>query len=171
MNEQESRKEVSKAEQQELQRPSTASAVSPFEEMDRWFEHFFPHGWLRPLRGEWPSWGGLASPFEGRIPKVDVVDRDDDVLVRAALPGIDKKDLDISMTDSSVTIRARTHHEEKDQKGEYYRHEISSGSFSRTITLPSEVDSAKAHSNFKDGVLELTAPKVARSQRRQIDVS
>jgi len=171
MNEQASRKEVSKTEQQELQRPGRSSAASPFEEMDRWFEHFFPHSWLRPLREEWPSWGGLASPFGGRIPKVDVVDRDDDILVRAALPGVDKKDLDISMTDNSVTIRARTHHEEKDQKGEYYRQEISSGSFSRTITLPSEVDSARAHSNFKDGVLELTAPKVARSQRRKIEVS
>ena len=138
--------------------------------MDRLFENFFPRSWLRPMRWEWPSVGELAAPFEGRLPKVDVVDRDSDILVRAELPGVDKKDLDISITDNAVTIHASTSRESKEEKGEYYRREITRGSFVRTVALPAEVDADGAKASFKDGILELTVPKVAKAQRRRITV-
>jgi HSP20 family protein len=154
----------------EIQKAAPSRALSPFEEMDRFFEGVFPRGWMRPFRWEWPSWGELPMPFEGKMPRVDVIDREADILVRAEVPGVDKKDLEISTTENTVTIKGSTRREEKEEKGDYYRCEISRGSFSRTVALPGDVDSSKAKATFKDGVLELTLPKVEKSKRRTITV-
>ncbi|TNF98364.1 MAG: Hsp20/alpha crystallin family protein [Gammaproteobacteria bacterium] len=152
----------------EVSRP--AHVISPFEDMDRWFQGFFPHGLMRPFRMGWPSWGELAVPFEGRMPKVDVIDRDDEVVVRAEVPGVEKDDLEISVSDNSVTIKGETKHEEKEEKGAYYRSEISRGAFTRTVVLPGIVATDKAKAKFKDGVLELTIPKIEKTRRRTIKI-
>lgn len=154
----------------EVQKATPARALSPFEEMDRFFENFFPRGWMRPLHWDRPVWSELSLPFEGKMPKVDVIDRDNEIIVKAEVPGVDKKDLDVSMTDNTVTIKGSTSHEEKEEKGDYYRCELSRGSFTRTVALPGDVDSSKAKSKFKDGVLELTLPKVEKSKRRSITI-
>jgi hypothetical protein len=86
----------------------------------------------------------MPAVFEGRMPSVDVIDRDNEILVRAEIPGVDKKDLDVSVTEDSVCIKGSVQHEEEEEKGEYYRRETSSGSFARTMILPSEVDTAKS---------------------------
>jgi HSP20 family protein len=86
----------------------------------------------------------------------------------AEIPGVEKKDLDVSLSDSVVTIKGSTSHEGKEEKGDYHRSEISSGSFFRTLTLPADVDGAKAKATFKNGVLELVLPKLAYSRRRSI---
>lgn len=143
---------------------------SPLWEDERWFENFFPRGWMRPFQMDWPTFRELSANFEERIPRVDVVDRDTEVLVRAEVPGVDKDDLDVSVTDNTVTIRGKTRHEEKEEKGDYYRCEISSGSFARTVTLPSDVDTEKADASFKDGVLELKMPKISKAKRRNIKI-
>lgn len=143
--------------------------LSPFEEMDRWAEGFFPRGWMRPFHMAWPSWGELAS-LEGRMPKVDVIDREEEVVVRAEVPGVDKDDLDVSVSDNSVTIKGKTKQEEKEEKGDYYRCEISSAAFARTVPLPSNVDSEKVTARFKDGVLELTMPKIEKARRRSVKI-
>ena len=163
-------REEKKASKQELQKAEPKRALSPFEEMDRLFEDYFSRGWMRPFRWEWPSLGELAKPFEGKMPKVDVIERDDEVIVKAELPGVDKKDLDVSVTENSVTIKGTTSHEEKEEKGDYYRCEISRGACARTVALPSYVDADKAKANFKDGVLELKLPKVEKSKRRSIEI-
>ena len=147
-----------------------ARVPSPFEEMERLFEGMMPRGWLRPTRWEWPSLSGLVQPFEGHMPKVDIIDRDSEVVVKAELPGVKKEDIDISVSDNSVTIRGCTSHESEEEKGDYYRMEMSRGEFARTVTLPAEVDSDKAKASFSDGVLELTLPKVTKSKRRTITV-
>jgi HSP20 family protein len=144
-------------------------APSPFEELDRMFESWMPRGWMRPFRWEWPSWAEAAMP-SARLPRVDVIDRDNEIVVRAELPGVEKKDLDVSVTENTVTIKASTSKEEKEEKGDFYRCEITRGSFMRTVALPGDVDSAKAKASFKDGMLELAIPKVAKSKRRSIKV-
>ena len=154
----------------EIQSARPARTLSPLEEMDRMFENFFPRGWMRPFRREWPAWSELAAPFEGHMPKVDVIDRDDEVLVRAEVPGVEKDDLDVSVSDNSVTIKGNTRHEEKEEKGDYFRCEISQGSFARTVALPDYVDTQAAKAGFKDGVLELTLPKVEKAKRRSIKI-
>lgn len=145
-------------------------ALSPFPEMDHLFEGFFPRGWMRPHRWEWPSWDEVAAPFAGRMPKVDVIDRDGEIVVRAEVPGISKDDLDVSVSDNAVTIKGETKREQKEEKGDYYRCEISTGSFARTVALPDYVNPDAAKAQFRDGILELTLPKVEKSKRRSIRV-
>lgn len=147
-----------------------AHIPTPFEEADRWFENFFPRGWLRPLRTEWPAWGEMAAPFQGRMPNVDVIDRDDEVIVRAEVPGVEKRDLDVSVADNVVTIRGEAQREEKEETGDYYCCEISQGAFVRTVALPESVDTEGAKATFQDGVLELTLPKVAKAKRRTLKI-
>ena len=163
-------KEGKKESKQELQKQEPARTLSPFEEMDRLFENYFSRGWLHPFRWARPSWDELPMPFEGKMPKVDVVDHDNEVIVRAEVPGVDKKDLDISVTENTVNIKGTTSHEEKEEKGDYYRCEISRGSFSRVVPLPAEVDAEKASSKFKDGVVELTLPKAKKAKRHTVKV-
>jgi HSP20 family protein len=153
----------------EVSRPTRV--LTPFEEMDHWFENVFPRrGWMRPFRTEWPSWGELGAPFEGRVPKVDVIDRDDEIVVRAEVPGVEKDDLNVSVSDNAVTIKGETNREEKEEKGDYYRCEISRGSFVRTVALPNYVDTDSVKATFKDGVLELTLRKVEKAKRRSIKI-
>ena len=163
-------KEEKEQSKQEVQKVEPARTLSPFEEMERLFEGYFPRGWMHPFHWERPSWGELAAPFEGKMPRVDIVDRDNELIVKAELPGVDKKDLDISMTENTVTIKGSTSHEEKEEKGDYYRSEMSRGSYSRTLALPSDVEADKAKAKFKDGVLELTLPKLKKAKRRSVKV-
>jgi HSP20 family protein len=156
-----------------LRKSSSGSALSPFDEMEHEMERLFDRfgfGWMRPFRWREPFWGGMTTPFEGRIPSIDVIDRDEEVILRAELPGVDKKDLDVSMTDDAVTIRGSCRSEEKEEKGDYFRREVSTGSFSRTVALPADVDGEKAKASFKDGLLELTLPKVKKAMRKAIKV-
>ncbi len=149
-----------------LRKPSGGRLLSPFAEFDRIFDDFWPAGWLRPLRGEMPA----LSNLESKLPRVDVVDKESDVLVRAELPGVAKDDIDITVGENAVTIRGETKHEEKEEKADYYRCEISRGSFARTVALPATVDADRAKAAFKDGILELTLPKVEKSKRRTVKV-
>ena len=162
--------EAAVARVREDQNPVSTGALTPFDEMEqlmeRMFEGWLPRGWLRPLHVGRPALHELA--LEGWAPKVDVIERDEDVLVRAEIAGVEKKDLDVSVTDNSVTIKGETRYEGKEDKGHYYRREISRGAFARMVRLPAEVDTEKAKADFKDGVLELTMPKLAKSRRRSI---
>ena len=162
--------EEKKESKQEVKKVETARAVSPFEEMERMFDNYFSRVWPRPFHTEWPSFSRTAQPFEGKSPSVDVIERDDEVVVKAELPGVDKKDIDVSVTSNTVTIKGSTSHEKKEEKGDYYRCEISSGSYSRTLSLPADVDEGKAKAKLKDGILELTLPKVKKSKRQSIKV-
>lgn len=161
---------VSTPEKKREMGPVSPTRFSPYKELEQMFERFFPRGWLRPTQWERSPWFELGMPFEGETPRVDVVDRDQDILVRAELPGVEKKDLDVSLSDNTVTIKGKTHQEKESEKGDYYRREISSGYFSRTVMLPGEVDAKHTKATFKDGILELTLGKVERSKRRSIEI-
>ncbi len=159
-------------ERKELEPVTHGRTLRTFDEMDRMFdrmfEEFFPRGWLRPFhfgRGWWPE-----VAYEGREPRIDVIDHDEHVLIRAELPGVKKEDLEISLAEDSVTLKAQSRHEEKEEAEHYYRHEISGGTFARTLPLPCRVKGDKAKAHFKDGVLELTLPKVEKSKRRTVKV-
>jgi len=161
--------EISKKKEDEVavEREAPSRMLSPFEEMDRMMESFFPRRWMQPFRWEMPHFPELA---ELKMPKVDIIDRDTEIVVRAELPGVAKDDIDLSITDNTVTIKATTSHEEKEEKGNYYRCEISRGSFSRTVALPGDVDADNAKASFNDGILELTMPKLEKSHRKNITV-
>lgn len=146
--------------------------VTPFEEMDqmldRLFEGFGPR-WLRPSRFEWP-WGEVDTRMDYRMPRVDVIDREEEVVVRAEVPGVEKEHLDVSISERVLTIRGTSHREEKEEKGDYRRSEIVQGELLRTLTLPAEVDGTKAKATLKDGLLELTLPKLEAHKKQKIAV-
>jgi len=144
--------------------------LSPFEEMENMFESFFPRGWMHPFHFGHPFGKELPSPFIRTAPRVDIINHKNEVILRAQVPGVDKKDLDVSISDNTVTIKGHTSHEEKEEKGDYYRRECSYGSFSRTFALPGDVDGSKAKAEFKNGVLELTIPRIKESKHRSIQI-
>jgi HSP20 family protein len=105
---------------------------------------------------------------------MNVIDRDDELVVEAELPGVKKADIDVSLSGDSITIKATTYQKtekEGDEKGEYHRREIARGLISRTMTLPSVVDPAKASATFEDGLLRVTLPKSDRAKRQSVPIS
>ena len=150
---------VSKGSLERLPRPAL------FSDIDRMFDDFLGRRWLRPS-----GWERRSAEMP-TVPSVDVIDRDEEVVVRAEVPGYKKEDIEISVADSSLTIKGETKTEEKEEKGDYYRCEISRGAFARTVSLPAAVDDSKAKASMKDGVLELTLPKVEKSKRHTISIS
>lgn len=159
---------------QEIQTVRPERTLSPFDEMDRMFDRMlegvFPRGWLHPLRMDWPAWGERSIPLRTRIPKVDVIDRDDEVVLRAEIPGIDKDDLEVTLTENTVTIKGEAKREQKEEKGDYYCCEISRGAFTRTMGLPHYINKDAAKARFADGVLELTLPKIEPAKRHKIKI-
>ena len=155
----------------ESQKGQALRTLTPFEDMERAFERFMSGSWLRPLAWDRPTvWQDMMEPFQGRMPRTDVIDRDEDILVRAEIPGVDKKDIEVSLADDMLTVKGKVQHEAKEQKGDYYRCEITQGAFSRTVLIPAKVDASKVAASLKDGVLEVTLPKLEVSKRRNIKV-
>ncbi len=135
-----------------------------FEEMERWADEVFTTDWLRPFHYRRPFM--LAETW----PRVDVVDHDDSIEVRAALPGYAKDEVEVTLTDHTVTVEGHKKSEEKEEEAQYYRHEIRAEDFVRTVTLPEDVDEMKAEATFREGILELTAPKQAPAKRRTLEI-
>lgn len=122
-------------------------------EMNSLFDNFFS--------------GFEFKPFSGGVgafsPSVDVKESASDVRVTAELPGVNEKDIEVSLSKDSLTIRGEKQEEKEDRGRGYYRMERSFGSFSRTLPLPAEVDTEKARAEFKKGVLTVTLPKTSRA--------
>ena len=116
----------------------------------------------------WPEFTGLRR-LEERLPRVNVIDREDEVMVRAEIPGVHKDELDVSLSDNYLTIKGETR-EEKEEKGEFYRSEIHHGSFTRTVRLPETVRGEKAKARFEDGLLEITIPKTEKAKRHSVKI-
>ncbi|MBY0578734.1 MAG: Hsp20/alpha crystallin family protein [Burkholderiales bacterium] len=149
----------------EIQKAMPVRLMNPFEEMERIFESAFPVGWMRPFPRGWPGEMGFESTM---MPRLDVIEKDEEIVVLAEVPGVDRKDLDISMTDSTLTIKGKTNHRQETEGAAYSCCEISHGAFSRTVNLPSEVNVDKAKAQFKDGMLEIDLPKMEKSRRRTL---
>jgi HSP20 family protein len=144
--------------------------MGPFEEMERTFERLLPRGWLRPWRLDLPGWSEL-TPFEIRAPRIDMVDREDEIYLRAEVPGVKKEDLDVAVTEDTVTIRGTVHHEAaEEEKGEYLHREMTYGGFSRMVALPVGVDVDHCKVVYKDGILEIRLPKVEGAKPRRIAI-
>lgn len=144
--------------------------LAHFDEMERFMDRLFPRGWLRPFGWEPAVWGEMPQLFESNALRVDVIDKETEVVIRAEVPGIDKKDLEVSLDDNLLTIRGTAARERKEEKENYFRREIARGELSRTVLLPTSVDAAKAKTALKDGVLELRLPKIEKANRVRIPV-
>ena len=126
--------------------------------MDRLFEDSFVH----PTR-VWPELGG------GQL-AIDMYQTDDDVVVKASLPGLKPEEVDISVTGDTLTIRGE-HKEEKEVKQEDYLYkERRYGVYNRSVTMPVQVKAEKAEAVFDNGILTLTLPKAEETKPKQIKV-
>jgi HSP20 family protein len=135
------------------------------DEMNRVFDRFFhgvPSLWTEG--GEWPA-GGFS-------PRVDVSETDNDIRVTAELPGLDEKDIEVSVTRDALTIRGEKKEEKETRKEGYFHTERYFGSFTRTVPLPREVVTDKAEATFKKGVLTISLPKTeqVKSETRKVQV-
>jgi HSP20 family protein len=104
-------------------------------------------------------------------PAVEVAESDGEVTVKLEVPGVPKDQIEVSVTENEVTVRGETRKETEEKKKDYHRQEIRYGAFQRTVSLPAEVDAAKAAAELKDGILRITLPKAAHAKARRVDVS
>ena len=126
-------------------------------EMNRLFDNFFGGFSLSPWE---PLERGVAASF---TPRVDVTETAKEIKVSAELPGMEEKDIDVSLTHDTLTIRGEKKAETEEKAKDFYRMERSYGSFTRSVPLPVEVDTDKVEATFKKGVLEITLPKTAKA--------
>lgn len=161
----------------EVQRGGSPSTVRsrwlrPFEEMERELDQFFPRGWLRG----WPQWdrwlpmSGGGPGGEVRMPSMDIIDRDKEMVIRAEMPGLAREDITIDVSDHMLTIRGERKQQTEEREEGYYRREIGTVAFARSLSLPEEVEADGAKAAYRDGVLEVTLPKKAPSARKTLKV-
>jgi HSP20 family protein len=109
--------------------------------------------------------GAPARGFHSFNPRVDVTEDDKEIRITAELPGVEEKDVEVSLTRDAITLKGDKRSEKEDKGEERYRLERSYGSFRRSFSLPCEVDSDKASASFKKGVLTVTLPKSAQAAK------
>lgn len=138
---------------------------SPFEELERLFE--------RMNRQFEERMGEMDMEMLGmESMSVDIADQDDEFVVTADLPGFEKEDIDLRISDSTLRIRAeRSEEMEESEEGEYIRRERSQRTVSRTVPLPEPVDEESVRARYHNGVLTVTLPKMhAGEDAKSIDI-
>ena len=146
------------------------------EDIDRFFGNFgrefhwhtpaaFSRGWASPKGGS----GMMAVDW---APRIDVLRRDGNLVVRADLPGLSKDDFKVDVTENALIIQGERKHEKTDEHEGYVYNERSHGSFYRAIPLPEGADASKVTAEFRDGVLEVTMPARPRPEpkTRRVEV-
>ena len=103
-------------------------------------------------------------------PAVDLYEKDDHFMIKAELPGVDKKDIKIDLQDRLLTLSGERTYDNEVKEENYYRRERSYGKFQRVFTLPADVDSDKIKAEFKDGVLQIEVPKPEEKKAKQVTV-
>jgi HSP20 family protein len=137
----------------------------PFEfdrirrEMDRLWDSFLEGRHIRKSEDD-REW----------LPSVDVSETKNDLVVRAELPGLESKDIDISMNNGYLTIKGEKKNEREEKDENYHLIERSYGSFSRSVRLPKEVLSDKITASFKNGILKITLPKSEEAKKKEIKI-
>ena len=149
----------------------SGSALSPFEEVERWFSEAWTSPFSLLTRRTWPVFG--AEDFEKITPAVDMYDEGKELVMKADMPGVKKEDLHIDLSENVLTISGEKKMEETTEKGGLYSCERSYGSFTRSFELPSDVDTEKITASLKEGVLEIRVPKTEKveSEARKISIT
>lgn len=104
-------------------------------------------------------------------PAAEVAESDGEVTVKMAIPGVEKEQIQISVDDRTLTVRGEVKKETEEKKKNFYRQEIRYGSFQRALSLPCEVDGAKAKADLKNGMLKIVMPKSQQPKAQKISVS
>ncbi len=131
---------------------------NPIAGLQREMNHVFESFWTRA--------GDLDWPWTGGDPKSDVVETEDSVEVSIELPGMEMKDIEVSVTDDMLTVKGEKKVERQEAKKGYYLSERSYGAIYRTIPMPPGVDGEKAEARFKNGVLTIKLPQTPEAQAK-----
>ena len=137
--------------------------------MEEFFEDFPPRRWMEtfePIGWKWP----IGIDYE-RAFRLDVIDRDKELVVRAELPGVEKDDVKVEITGDRLLIEAERKFEEEEEKENFYRHELGYGKLMRTVALPDEVDADSVQAELKEGILMVTLPKIRVAERHTVKVA
>jgi HSP20 family protein len=129
-------------------------------EMDRLWDTFL---FGRPQRGGFQEIGEW-------LPAVDVTETKSEIVVNAEIPGMDAKDIDISLNEGTLTIRGEKKQEREDKEEEYHLIERRYGTFTRSIPLPREVDSNTASASYRNGVLKVRLPKSGKAEKKEVKI-
>jgi len=104
-------------------------------------------------------------------PAVDIYEQDNNIVLKAELPGVDPKDVDIQLENNTLTLRGERKLDKEVKKENYHRVERAYGTFTRSFTLPAVVDQNNIKAEFKDGVLRVTLPKREEAKPKQIQIN
>ena len=104
-------------------------------------------------------------------PAVDIYEKDGNIVLKAELPGVDPKDVDIRVENNLLTLRGERKFDNEVQREHYHRVERSYGSFTRSFSLPNVVDTGNIKAEFKEGVLRVTLPKREEARPKQIQIN
>jgi HSP20 family protein len=151
--------------------PSTTQGWAPFfslrREMDRLFDDFGRGFWQLPTRRSIfdvePIWGADAT--WDVTPAVDVAESEKAYELKAELPGMDEKNIEVKVANGNLIIKGEKQEEKEEKKKDYYMRERNFGSFERRFEMPEGVDADKIEASFKNGVLTLTLPKKLEAQK------
>ncbi len=130
-------------------------------EMDRIWGNFFSETPMR--RGEALEWGEW-------FPEFDLSETKNELIVKAEVPGINPKDVSISLVDNMLTIKGEKKQEKEEKEENYHLLERSYGSFTRSVRLPQEVQSDKITAAYKNGLLKVTLPKSEEAKTKEIKI-
>lgn len=149
-------------------KPGLTNVWRPFEdlrrEVDRLFDDF-NGGWLRPFRSGLPVFEPqIRAQFELSAPAVDIVESDRAYEITAELPGIDEKNVEVTLRNGNILIKGEKHEEKEEKSKDYFLQERQFGSFERAFALPDGIERDKIEASFSKGVLKVTLPKTATAQ-------
>ncbi len=143
----------------------------PFKEMEKEMQDLTDR--FSRMLSRWPSFRSgtrEALTVADWAPSVDIVETDEEYLVKAEIPEVDKKDVKVTVQDGMLTIQGERKHEKEEKGRRYHRVERAYGSFLRTFELPDGVDQQKVKAEFKDGILQVHLPKTEKAQSKAIEV-
>lgn len=140
-------------------------SLHPFQDRQQRLDDFFN----RAFQDEWLVPGGLFDK-SGLLPRLDVKEEKKKITVEAEMPGVESKDIDLSLDGRFLRIKAEKREEHSDSSKGFVRHERSYGYYDRTVELPADVDESKAEASYKRGVLKIELNKLKESETRRIKV-
>ena len=147
-----------------LMRAAPFRPTSELEEMRRRFEENIVRPVMRAI------WERIPEEQKGWAPPIDVIEKGDNFVVKVELPGMKQEDVDVSVSDDTLTIKGERRPESGIKDEDYDRSEIAYGSFYRSITLPSSVDTKSIEAVYEDGILRVTLQRAAGAKPKKVNV-